>query len=73
VFSSWYSVRCSLLTTGAALGVDSVRCAEGDGMMENRQTGYTISRNDVGLYMFEKIVVPYQKEDRVGKFLNLTY
>lgn len=44
--------RASLLTDGAGYGVDKVRA----GSEEKPATGYYISRNDVGRWMFEKLV-----------------
>lgn len=75
VLGTWTVVRCSLLTSGPARGLKIVKFAEGDGMVGNKQIGYTIRRNDVGLFMYEKVVKPFEvgREEGTGKFLNITY
>ena len=65
-------VRPSLLTDSARLGADKVRVGEETEEEAKPAVGYTISREDVGGWMFEKIV----KGDRqkyAGKMVTITY
>ena len=48
----WVSIRPSILTDGPAQGIDAVK----EGFDEAAALGYTISREDVGLWMFERLV-----------------
>jgi hypothetical protein len=50
--SGWSMVRPSLLTNGKALGTDKVRV----GTEKEPAVGYTISRDDVGLWIWEKML-----------------
>jgi hypothetical protein len=45
-------VRPSLLTNGPATGIDKIRVGTGD----KPAIGYTISRNDVGLWLFHNAI-----------------
>lgn len=65
--SGWVMVRPTLLTNGAALGEGKVRA----GMDGAPAVGYTISRDDVGKWIFENFV----KEGKawVGQKVSLTY
>ena len=46
------SVRPSILTDGKSVGLDNIR----EGIDENAALGWTISRADVGLWMFESLI-----------------
>ena len=65
--SGWVMVRPTLLTNGAALGERKVRA----GREGAPAVGYTISRDDVGKWIFENFV----KEGKVwvGQKVSLTY
>ena len=52
VIGGYMVVRASLLTNGKEYGLDTVRV----GTDSNPAVGYTISREDVGLWIFEKAV-----------------
>lgn len=65
--SGWVMVRPSLLTNGAALGEGSVRV----GREEKPAVGYTISREDVGKWIFDNFVRGEGKW--VGEKVSLTY
>ncbi|RDL31100.1 uncharacterized protein BP5553_09889 [Venustampulla echinocandica] len=55
------SVRATLLTDGEELGMGKIRAAvEGEDNLGEGAIGYTISRRDVGLWIFEEIVKKYQ-------------
>ena len=68
VISGWIIPRLSMLTHGASQGLDRIR----EGTAEEPAVGYTISRNDAGLWLFEKIVKG-EKEKLEGKKVTLTY
>ena len=72
---SFAVVRASLLTAGPALGVDKIRWDVEDGKVAEKAIGYTISRADVGGFVFEKIVVQFEsgKNERTGKVYSITY
>jgi hypothetical protein len=72
---SYVVVRPSLLTSGPARGVQSVRWDVEDGRIAKKAVGYTISRADVGGFIFEKVVQPFQsgKDERTGKIYSVTY
>ena len=64
----WVSVRPSVFTDGKSLGLGSVR----EGIDENAALGWTISRADVGLWMFESLIKgPVDKY--VGHNVTVTY
>ncbi|KAI9770898.1 MAG: hypothetical protein M1840_002602 [Geoglossum simile] len=63
-------VRASLLTDGARLGVGEVRT----GTEEAPAVGYTISREDVGGWVFERVVENAMRaEEFGGKKVTVTY
>lgn len=78
-------VRPSLLTDGKRLGTEKVRVGveveggegtkeKGKGEGEGRPAvGYTISRDDVGGWMFDEIVRGGDRERFVGKMVSITY
>lgn len=62
-------VRPSLLTNGKALGGTKIRV----GTEERPAVGYTISREDVGRWVFENLVRGDQGPGYVGKKVIITY
>jgi len=72
---SYFVVRASLLTNGAAKGVENVRWDVEEGAVANKAMGYSISRADVGGFVFEKIVEPFEsgKGERSGKIFSITH
>jgi hypothetical protein len=75
VTGSYYVVRSSILTNGAAKGVENVRWDVEDGALIKKAIGYTISRADVGGFVFEKVVKPFEsgKEEGTGKIFTITH
>ncbi len=61
-------VRASLLTDGKARGGEKVRV----GVEEKPAVGYTISRGDVGLWVFENLVLG-EGGKYVGQKVSITY
>ena len=62
-------LRASLLTTGPELGVEKVRAdTEQGGKVAKKAIGYTISRNDVGNWIYEKLVAGHEKNE--ASYLN---
>ncbi|KAK8186790.1 hypothetical protein BC567DRAFT_153944 [Phyllosticta citribraziliensis] len=61
-------VRPTFFTDGPSCGLDSVRV----GSEEEPAIGYTVSRNDVGLWVFENAVKKAQELDG-GKVVYITY
>lgn len=60
---NFVAVRPSLLTDGRALGFGAIRAGiDRKGKLDNSAIGYTISRADVGGWIFEGLV-----EDKAGK------
>ena len=63
------TIRPSLLTDGRSIGFGAVRAAmESQGKIDKSAIGYTVSRADVGGWIFEALV-----EDKAGersKYLN---
>jgi hypothetical protein len=72
---SFAVVRPSLLTAGPALGMNKIRWDVEDGKVAEKAIGYTISRADVGGFVFEKVVGPFEsgKNERTGKVYSITY
>ena len=68
-------VRASLLTNGAARGVENVRWDVEKGAVASKGIGYWISRADVGGFVFEKLVQPFEsgKGEQSGKIYSITY
>lgn len=62
-------VRPSLLTNGKALGGTKIRV----GTEERPAVGYTISREDVGRWVFENLVQGDQGPEYVGKKVIITH
>lgn len=63
-------VRPSLLTDGPRLGTGKVRAGEES---KKPAVGYTISREDVGGWMFDEIVKGDRREQYVGEMVTITY
>lgn len=60
---NFVAVRPSLLTNGRPLGFGAIRAGvDSQGKFDNSAIGYTISRADVGGWIFEVLV-----EDKAGK------
>lgn len=62
-------VRASLLTNGAARGEPTLRV----GSEQKPQVGYTVSREDVGQWIFENIVQNESRDRWLGEKVSLTY
>lgn len=62
-------VRASLLTNGPALGKANVRA----GSEKNPAVGYTISREDVGQWVFENVIQDELRDRWAGEKVTLTY
>ncbi|KAL9024692.1 MAG: hypothetical protein Q9196_006327, partial [Gyalolechia fulgens] len=60
-------VRPSLLTNGARLGTDNIRVDEEAGETASPAVGYTISRDDVGGWMFDQLLEGQGKNKYAGK------
>jgi hypothetical protein len=71
----WTIVRPSLLTDGKESGSEKVRVGVEDPVgkkVEVVERGYTISREDVGKWIFEKVVEGGDRGRYVGKAVSLT-
>lgn len=62
-------VRSSLLTDGPALGKATVRV----GSERKPAIGYTISREDVGQWVFENVIQDESRDRWAGEKVSLTY
>ena len=62
-------VRPSLLTDGPALGKATVRV----GSERKPAVGYTISREDVGQWVFENVIQDESRDRWAGEKVSLTY
>lgn len=72
------SVRASLLMDGAGKGTEAVRVGwevdEGGAMKgPGPAVGYTVARDDVGLWMFEELVKSDGRDDWRGRYVTLTH
>lgn len=63
-------VRPSMLTDGPRLGTGKVRVGEES---KKPAVGYTISRDDVGGWLFDEIVKGDGREKYVGQMVSITY
>jgi NAD(P)H-binding len=72
---SYTLLRPSLLTNGEAKGVQNVRWNVENGSASKKVVGYTISRADVGGFLFEKVVKPFEsgKGEGRGQVFVVTY
>jgi len=77
ILGSVVALRCSLFTDGAEKGVEKVKVSrETRDNLEDRERGYTISRKDVGGWIFAKLVDGWDgegKEKYGGRFVSITY
>jgi nucleoside-diphosphate-sugar epimerase len=72
VIEGFVAVRPSLLTDGPATE-GRVRVGVEEGKVDKRGVGYTISRADVGKWIFENVVVEWEGRGRwVDKFVSLS-
>lgn len=62
-------VRCSFMTNGPVYGEAKVRV----GTEEKPEVGYTISREDVGKWIFDSVVKDEGRERWAGVKVCLTY
>lgn len=62
-------VRASLLTNGPALGKSKLRV----GSEKKPAVGYTVSREDVGQWVFENIIQDESRDRWAGEKVSLTY
>ena len=62
-------VRASFLTDGPALGKAKVRV----GSESKPAVGYTISREDVGQWVFENVIQDESRDQWAGEKVSLTY
>lgn len=73
----WILVRPSLLTGDGKAGPSANKIRVGTekaGVVENLEIGYTISREDVGAWMFREIIeAGGERRQWVGKAVTLTY
>lgn len=75
VVKGFVAVRPSLLTDGPLLGVEKVRAGtESQGRVAKEAIGYTISRNDVGNWIYSVLVEEDASRDKfVNHFVGITY
>ncbi|KAL8718301.1 MAG: hypothetical protein Q9225_004543 [Loekoesia sp. 1 TL-2023] len=66
-------VRPSLLTDGTRLGSEKVRVGEEIGDAANPAVGYTISRADVGGWIFDELLDGKGRDKYGGKMVSITY
>jgi len=68
-------VHASLLTDGKMLGMEKVRAKIEGKEWSGDAIGYTISRNDVGNWIFEDVVRGYGREGEGarGRIARVTY
>lgn len=65
--TNYVIIRPSFLTDGPSIGSDNIKV----GTEDKPAVGYTISRNDVGLWVFEKLIKA-EKHPYLGKILTIT-
>ncbi|KAF4609626.1 hypothetical protein G7Y89_g15829 [Cudoniella acicularis] len=76
VLGEYAVVRASLLTSGEALGMGKIRWQVEDGAVTKNAIGYTISRNDVGGFIFEEMVRRFEgvkERGGSGRIITVTY
>ena len=66
-------IRPSLLTDGKRLGTEKVRVGEEGKETAKPAVGYTISRDDVGGWIFDEIVKGAGGKKFGGKMVSITY
>ncbi|KAL8677040.1 MAG: hypothetical protein Q9186_006503 [Xanthomendoza sp. 1 TL-2023] len=67
VIKDFVVVRPSLLTDGARLGTNKIRVGEEVGKIATPAVGYTISREDVGGWMFDQLLDGHGRNKYEGK------
>ena len=74
VIRDFVIVKASLLTDGKKLGLDKVRVGWEGGEADGKgpAVGYTVSREDVGGFIFEE-VIHKSKAEYFGKKVTVTY
>ncbi|KAL8701334.1 MAG: hypothetical protein Q9224_000550 [Gallowayella concinna] len=73
VIKDFVVVRPSLLTDGARLGTNKIRVGEEVGKIATPAVGYTISREDVGGWMFDQLLDGHGRNKYEGKMVSITY
>ena len=66
---AFVAVKPSLLMDGDGFGLDIVR----QGVPEKPAVGYTIRRQDVGLFICERLVKQDVREEWLNKGVSITY
>lgn len=66
-------IRPSLLTDGKRLGLKKIRVGEESEEAVKPAVGYTISREDVGGWIFDELVSGDGEKRFAGKMVSLTY
>ena len=69
VVGNYVNVKPSLLMDGEGKGLDKVR----SGVDEEPAVGYFVRRQDVGLFMFEKLVRDGVPKEWENKGVSITY
>ncbi|KFY68178.1 hypothetical protein V496_01245 [Pseudogymnoascus sp. VKM F-4515 (FW-2607)] len=72
IMGGYVIVRPSLLTNGPVCE-GAVRADVEDGDVAKNAIGYTISRKDVGGYIFEEVVQKYTTPNGTGRIVAITY
>lgn len=72
IIGEYVIVRPSLLTNGPVCE-GAVRADVEDGNVAKKAIGYTISRKDVGGYIFEEVVQKYTAPNGTGRIVAITY
>ncbi|KAL8725319.1 MAG: hypothetical protein Q9166_007425 [cf. Caloplaca sp. 2 TL-2023] len=70
---NFIAVRPSLLTDAGRLGTEKVRVGEEIRGAANPAVGYTISREDVGGWMFDELLEGQGRDKYAGKLVSITY
>ncbi|KAL8908888.1 MAG: hypothetical protein Q9171_005260 [Xanthocarpia ochracea] len=73
MITNFVAVRPSFLTDGARLGTDKIRLGEEVGETAAPAVGYTISRKDLGGWMFDELLDGQGKDKYAGKMVTITY
>jgi len=75
VLGRYTIIHASLLTDGKMLGIEKVRSKVEDELWSGEAIGYTISRRDVGNWIFEGVIKGYGREanGNRGRIARITY
>lgn len=68
-FRGFVALRPSLFTNGPALGQPKLRV----GTVSNPAVGYTVSREDVGKWIFDELLANEERDRWIGEKVSLTY